>query len=92
MEKLDKDYIKYFYLISDILFNTTTQNYRRLFARMIPFLVFYIAGRREEEQNRRKGELKALIQIWEIKFIFEDNYTKGLTFLIDAVENGARQV
>lgn len=37
---------------------------------MIPFVVFYVARRREEEQNKRKGELKALIQIWEIKFIF----------------------
>lgn len=59
---------------------------------MIPFVVFYVARRREEEQNKRKGELKALIQIWEIKFIFQDNYTKGLIFLIDAVENGPRQV
>ena len=74
------------YVISDILFNTTTQNYRRLFGRMMPFVV-YLFGRRKDrrEWGRIKGELKAVVQIWEIKFIFEDCYTKGLNFLIDSV-------
>ena len=39
-EYLKGDFLKYFYLISDILFNTKTHNYRRLFARMIPFIVY----------------------------------------------------
>lgn len=41
-DKLDQDYVKYFLLISDILFNTTNQDYRRLFARIIPFIIYRI--------------------------------------------------
>ena len=54
----------YLYLISDILFNTTTQNYRRLFGRMIPFVVYLFTKKNNKERNRVRGELKALIQIW----------------------------
>ena len=74
--------MRYFYLISDVLFNTTNQNYRRLFARVIPFVVYqYSKGR--DGSGKFRGELKALLQIWEIKFIFEDVYTKGLLFLLE---------
>lgn len=39
-DKISEDFIKYFYLISDILFNTTTPDYRRLFSRIIPFIIY----------------------------------------------------
>jgi hypothetical protein len=39
--------------------------------------------------SKFKGELKALIQIWEIKFLFDDNYTKGLMFLMNHFEHQA---
>jgi len=84
----------YFYLISDILFNTTTHNYRRLFARVIPFVVHRYSQLWKEKvftlESKHKGELKDLIQYWEIKFIFEDNYTKGLLFLLDDTHKNAQ--
>ena len=91
-EHFDQDFMPYVYLISDILFNTTSQNYRQFFARMIPFVVYNFAKGKREGYIKSKGELKAIIQIWEIKFIFDDTFTKGLTFLIDAIENGPKQV
>lgn len=39
-----------------------------------------------------RGELKALIRIWEIKFIFEESYTQGLLFLLNSFEGERKQV
>ena len=35
-----------------------------------------------------KSELRALFQLWEMKFIFDENYTKGLLFLLSGGDNG----
>jgi hypothetical protein len=32
-----------------------------------------------------------LIQLWELKFIFDENYTKGLLFLLHSFEGNANQ-
>jgi hypothetical protein len=72
-EKIGEDFMPYFHLVSDILFNTTTPDYRRLFSRVVPFAVLQVgrgsAGREKEGQLR--SELKSLIQLWELKFIFD---------------------
>lgn len=92
LEKISEDSVMpHFLLISDILFNTTTPDYRRLFSRMLPFAIYQLresAGGKdkEERRNRLRSELKSLIQLWEIKFIFDENYTRGLLFLL-ASEN-----
>lgn len=67
-----EDYVRLFYVISDILFNTTGQDYRRLFARLLPYLVYRIAKTpaATQEDTRHRSEMRALIQIWQIKFIF----------------------
>jgi len=86
------------YLISDILFNTTSHTYRRLFGRIIPFFVYYYGKSIKVEQTKKESdskyrvELKALIRIWEMKFIFDENYTKGLLFMLNSFEGGRKKV
>jgi hypothetical protein len=70
-----------------------------LFARMIPFVVYEFGQQRKrrlaegkECEGKLRGELRALIQIWEIKFIFDDCYTKGLLFLMDSFERRPNNV
>ena len=57
------------YLISDILFNTTTHTYRRKLGTMIPFFVYYYgkeirAEPKRENELKYRAELKALIRIF----------------------------
>lgn len=54
-EKIDEDFIKYFYLISDILFNTTTEDYRRLFSRVIPLALYKFAKPGKERETKLRG-------------------------------------
>ena len=67
-QHLKQDFMTYFYLISDILFNTTTHNYRKLFTRIIPFVVYRYSQLWKDKsislESKHKGELKALIQYW----------------------------
>jgi len=43
-----------FYLISDILFNTTTPTYRRLFARAITFIIYRFTTKQINKDNDHK--------------------------------------
>lgn len=65
-EKIGEDFLPYFHLISDILFNTTTPDYRRLFSRIIPFALHQFKGKdaKEGKEGKLRSELKSLIQLW----------------------------
>lgn len=54
-EKINEDFVKYFYLISDILFNTTTEDYRRLFSRVIPLALYQFAKPGKERETKLRG-------------------------------------
>jgi hypothetical protein len=42
-EKLKCDFIGVFYLISDILFNSTSHTYRNIFQSILPFIIYKYA-------------------------------------------------
>lgn len=54
-EKINEDFVKYIYLISDILFNTTTEDYRRLFSRVIPLALYQFAKPGMERDSKLRG-------------------------------------
>jgi hypothetical protein len=90
-ERIAEDFIPHFHLISDILFNTTSPDYRRLFARIIPFAVHQLGREgKDGKEGKLRGELKSLIQLWSLKFIFDENYTQGLLFLLGTGESTPR--
>jgi hypothetical protein len=61
------DFLPLFYLISDVLFNATTPDYRKLFAYLLPLLLQRLST---TLNTKFRSELRALIHHWELKFVF----------------------
>ena len=86
LSKLEQDIVPFLYLISDILFNTTTTHYIRIFSRLLTFILYKfieITKGETEVEKKLKGEVEGLLHVWKIKFIFEENYIRGLLYLIE---------
>lgn len=79
------DLLPLVWVMSDILFNSTSQIYRRLLMRVLPFFVHFLgktlalsAGSPSEREKSYIRELKQVVELWESKFIFEESFTGGL--------------
>lgn len=71
------------YLISDILFNSVTQTYLKVFSWVLPGIIYRIVvSDKAADSEKHIKELTALITVWQTKYIFDEVYTKGLIMVL----------
>ena len=71
-------FLQYFYLLSDIFFNSQTAIYRDIMGVILPNLLQMI-----NEKVSNLDKLKELMDIWKKKFVFEEDYFRGLEWILE---------